>query len=127
MKQNKIFNLILEYSQILLVFLGVFLSLECLIKPLSFTVNEGALAIVLMITSVLFYAFFTVLETLRRGKAKAYGFVGILVFFLLVLVTFFDIIKKGCITILAGLIVAGVAMVIRKKDEQAIERRRPLR
>ncbi len=99
MKQNKIFNLILEYSQILLVFLGVFLSLECLIKPLSFTVNEGALAIVLMITSVLFYAFFTVLETLRRGKAKAYGFVGILVFFLLVLVTFFDIIKKGCITI----------------------------
>ena len=79
MKSNKISNFILEISQVLLVFLGMYSSIMCAALRLGLPLQRGILALVIQVAAFLFYGLFTVLETFRRGKL--YGMLGLTAFF----------------------------------------------
>ncbi|MCH5266168.1 MAG: hypothetical protein J1F02_09735 [Lachnospiraceae bacterium] len=96
-RNNKLINFILEFSQIILVFLGVFSALMCTAFSLSLTFDRGICALVMLLGSILFYGLFTVLETFRNGKL--YGILGITLFYLLIGYRFFGAVKKGFVTI----------------------------
>lgn len=96
--KTKIMNFILEISQVLLVFLGVYSAVMCAAMSLSMPVNRWVTALVVLAASFLFYGLFTVLETFRRGKL--YGVLGITAFVILVGVRFRSVIQKGLVTII---------------------------
>lgn len=95
-RNNKLLNFILEFSQILLVFLGIYSALMCMVISLDLTFDRRLCAIIMLLASILFYGLFTVLETFRKGKL--YGILGITVFFLLIGVRFFSAMRKGIVT-----------------------------
>lgn len=96
--KTKITNFLLEISQVLLVFLGVYSAVMCAAMSLSMPVNRMVTALVVLGASFLFYGLFTVLETFRRGKL--YGLLGITVFVIVVGVRFRSVIQKGLVTII---------------------------
>lgn len=96
MKSNKFINFILESSQILLVFLGVYSAIMCATSSVSIPVNRLVATLVLLGAAILFYGLFTVLETFHRGKV--YGMLGITAFVLLVVLRFRKILLKGAVT-----------------------------
>ena len=92
-RNNKLINFILEFSQILLVFLGVYSALACAALGLEISYSKGLFALILLLASILFYGLFTVLETFRRGKL--YGLAGITVFCAFILFRFRGAVTKG--------------------------------
>ncbi len=97
MKTNKFVNFILEVSQVLLVFLGVYSALMCTALSLALPVSRLAATIILLASAFLFYGLFTVLETFRKGKL--YGMLGIAAFCALVVLRFHNVLQKGLVTI----------------------------
>ena len=95
-KNNKLFNFILEFSQVLLVFLGIYSALMCTVISLDLTFDRGLCTLIMLLASILFYGLFTVLETFRKGKL--YGILGITVFFFLIGLRFFSAVRKGIVT-----------------------------
>lgn len=98
MKTSKFTNVILEISQVLLVFLGVYSALMCAAMSLSLPVGRFITMIVILGVSFLFYGLFTVLETFRRGKL--YGLLGISAFTVVVVIRFRSVVQKGTVTII---------------------------
>lgn len=95
-RNNKLINFILEFSQILLVFFGVYSALACGALGIEVTFDKGLCTILLLLASILFYGLFTVLETFRRGKL--YGVIGISAFCAVIVFRFRGTVWKGCIT-----------------------------
>lgn len=95
-RNNKLINFILEFSQVLLVFLGVFSAVMCPAVSLGLTFDRLLLTVVCLVASILFYGLFTVLETFRKGKL--YGILGITAFYLILVFRFWDTLKKGLIS-----------------------------
>lgn len=98
MKTNKFVNFILEVSQVMLVFLGVYSAVMCAALSLSLPINRLVSALIVLGASFLFYGLFTVLETFRRGKI--YGILGISAFVLILIVRFRSVVQKGTVTII---------------------------
>ena len=96
-RNNKLINFILEFSQIILVFLGVFSAMMCTAFSLSLTFDRGIYTLVMLLGSILFYGLFMVLETFHNGKL--YGILGLTLFYLLIIYRFFGAVKKGFVTI----------------------------
>lgn len=96
-RNNKLINFILEFSQILLLFLGVYSALACGALGLEVSYEKGACTVILLLASVLFYGLFTVLETFHRGKL--YGLIGITAFCAVILFRFREAVVKGVVTI----------------------------
>lgn len=92
-RNNKLVNFILEFSQIALVFLGVYSAIMCSATSLELTYSRPVLVISFLIAAVLFYGLFTVLETFPKGKL--YGLIGITLFALLIMWRFFGVVEKG--------------------------------
>lgn len=98
MKTSKFTNIVLEISQVLLVFLGVYSALMCAAMSLSLPVSRWITMIVILGLSFLFYGLFTVLETFRHGKL--YGLLGITAFAVVVVIRFRSVVQKGTVTII---------------------------
>ena len=98
MKSNKISNFILEISQVLLVFLGMYSSIMCAALSLGLPLQRGILALVILVAAFLFYGLFTVLETFHRGKF--YGMLGLTAFFVIAILKFRTVVQKGIVTII---------------------------
>lgn len=98
MKTNKFVNFILETSQVMLVFLGVYSAVMCAALSLSLPVNRLVSALVILGVSFLFYGLFTVLETFPHGKI--YGMAGISAFALILILRFRSVVQKGTVTII---------------------------
>ena len=81
-RNNKLINFILEISQVLLVFLGVYSAIMCAATSLELTFDRGLLFLIMFVSSIVFYGLFTVLETFRKGKL--YGLLSITLFFLFI-------------------------------------------
>ena len=95
-RNNKLINFILEFSQIMLVFLGVYSALMCTASSLDM-INDGKLCLLLLFAaSIVFYGLFTVLETFRKGKL--YGLIGITMFFLALVIRFKGALLKGIVS-----------------------------
>ena len=92
MKNNKLLNFLLEFSQIALVFFGVSSALSCTATSLELSYDMLPYMLVLFIAAVLFYALFSVLETFNHGKL--YGLLGITLFYIIVNIRFFEMIKN---------------------------------
>lgn len=99
-RDNKLFKFILEFSQVLLVFLGVFSAIMCTATSLELTYDYNLLVLIMLVASVVFYGLFTVLETFRKGKF--YGLLGITLFFALIGFRFIGAMKKGLVTVVNG-------------------------
>lgn len=97
-RNNKLINFILEFSQIMLVFLGVFSALMCSAASLELIYDDTFCLVLMLFSAIVFYGLFTVLETFRKGKL--YGILGITLFFLVIGFRFMDAMKKGFITII---------------------------
>lgn len=97
-RNNKLINFILEFSQILLVFLGVYSVLMCTATSLELSYDQGLCMVIMLAASVVFYGLFTVLETFHRGKL--YGLIGITLFFVLIGFRFMGAMKKGFVTVI---------------------------
>lgn len=97
-RNNKLINFILEISQVLLVFLGVYSAIMCAATSLELTFDRGLLFLIMFVSSIVFYGLFTVLETFRKGKL--YGLLSITLFFLLIAFRFLGAMKKGFVTII---------------------------
>ena len=87
----------MEMIQVLMVYLGVFSALNCMAGCLDLVYDGMMVALLLGGGALLFYAFFSVLETFRRGKL--YGIGGLLVFYVALAVKFGREIYQGTITI----------------------------
>lgn len=98
MKTSKFMNVILEISQVMLVFLGVYSALMCAAMSLSLPVSRLITMSVILGLSFLFYGLFTVLETFRHGKM--YGLLGISAFEVIVVIRFRSVVQKGTVTII---------------------------
>ena len=96
-RNSKLINFILEFSQIALVFLGVYSALMCSVTSLGLTYDRRLFALIMMGASVLFYGLFTVLETFHNGKL--YGLIGITLFYVVLGIRFMGALKKGFVTI----------------------------
>lgn len=96
-RNSKFINFILEFSQIALVFLGVYSALMCTGTSLELTFDRGLLALLMLGASILFYGLFTVLETFHNGKF--FGILGITLFYVALGIRFMGAIKKGIVTI----------------------------
>ena len=97
MKNSKISNFILEISQVLLVFLGMYSAVMCGAMSIGLTFSRGVLALVILLAAFLFYGLFTVLETFHHGKL--YGMLGLTAFFVLTILKFRTVLQKGAVTI----------------------------
>ena len=95
---GKITNILLEFVQILMVFLGVSAALTCTATSLDLSYDRTLFLVFVAIGTILFYALFSVLETIRYGKL--YGIGGLLVFYIAIALRFRDEIAKGIITII---------------------------
>lgn len=96
-RNNKLINFILEFSQIMLVFLGVYSALMCSATSLELIYDSRFCIVLMFVSSIVFYALFTVLETFRKGKL--YGIIGITMFFMLIGFRFMGAMKKGIVTV----------------------------
>ncbi|MCR4604701.1 MAG: transglutaminase-like domain-containing protein [Eubacterium sp.] len=96
-KSSKFGRFLMELIQILMVYLGVASALTCMTGCLDVVYDRLMLYIFLAIGAVLFYAFFSVLETFKRGKF--YGIGGLLLFYVALAVKFGPEIYQGTITI----------------------------
>lgn len=96
-RNNKLINFILEFSQIMLVFLGVYSALMCSATSLELIYDSRFCVVLMFLSSIVFYGLFTVLETFRKGKL--YGILGITLFFTLIGFRFMGAMKKGFVTI----------------------------
>ena len=85
-RNNKLINFILEFSQIMLVFLGVYSALMCTASSLDMIYDGKLCLLLLFAASIVFYGLFTVLETFHKGKL--YGLIGITMFFLALVIRF---------------------------------------
>ncbi len=81
-----------------MVFLGVSSALTCTATSLELVYDRTLLLVCMGIGALLFYALFSVLETIRYGKL--YGIGGLLVFYIALAIRFRDEIAKGVITII---------------------------
>ena len=81
-----------------MVFLGVSSALTCTATGLELVYDRTLLLCFMAIGALLFYALFSVLETIRYGKL--YGIGGLLVFYIALALRFRDEIAKGVITII---------------------------
>ena len=81
----------------LMVFLGVSASITCTATALELVYDRTLFLSFIGIGTVLFYALFSVLETMRRGKL--YGIGGLLVFYVMLAFRFRDELYKGFITV----------------------------
>ena len=99
-RNNKLINFILEISQVILVFLGVYSAVMCTATSLELTFSRAACTIVMLLAAFLFYGLFSVLETFHNGKL--YGIAGITVFFALIIVYFRNQIQKGFVLSING-------------------------
>lgn len=97
-RNNRLVNFILEISQVMLVFLGVYSAMMCTATSLELTFNRVLFCLLMCISSIVFYGLFTVLETFRKGKL--YGLLGITLFFLLIAFRFLGVMKKGFVAII---------------------------
>lgn len=95
---SKFANFILELSQVILVFLGVFSALMCSAAKLELSYDRRLFALIMLLSAILFYFLFTVLETFRNGKL--YGILGITLFSGVVVLRFLPAVKKGSIAII---------------------------
>ncbi len=96
-RNNKLINFILEFSQIMLVFLGVYSALMCSAASLELSYDNKLCLIIMFAVSIIFYGLFTVLETFRKGKL--YGIIGITVFFLMIGIRFRGALQKGFVNV----------------------------
>ncbi len=96
-KNNRLINFILEFSQVVLVFLGVYSAIMCTVVSLSLNINEIIVILIMFFSAILFYFLFTVLETFRKGKV--YGLLGITAFFIAIAARFATEVKQGAIFI----------------------------
>lgn len=94
-RDSKLFKFILEFSQILLVFFGVYSAIMCTATSLEMTFDDWLITILFFVASILFYFLFSVLETFRKGKL--YGILGITAFFAIIALRFAGAMKKGVI------------------------------
>ncbi|MEE3467954.1 MAG: transglutaminase domain-containing protein [Eubacterium sp.] len=96
-RSSKLTNMLLELVQILMVFLGVSSALTCTATSLELVYDRTLLLSILGVGALLFYALFSVLETIRYGKL--YGIGGLLVFYVALTIRFREEIAKGVITV----------------------------
>ncbi len=99
-RNNKLINFILEFSQIILVYLGIVSVLLCTATSLELTFDKTVFILILLFASILFYGLFSVLETFKNGKL--YGLLGLALFGAAVVIRFFASVKKGFIIIING-------------------------
>lgn len=97
-RNNKLINFILEFTQILLVFLGVFSALMCSATSLDLTFHKGLCTLLMLLAAILFYGLFSVLETFRKGKL--YGIIGITIFIAFIVFRFREMVFKGGVAII---------------------------
>ncbi len=90
----------MEFSQIAILFLGVFSAVMCTATSLELSFHRGICALVMFLSAILFYFFFIVLETFHRGKL--YGILGITLFVFIVMMRFLSAVKKGSVAIING-------------------------
>lgn len=95
-RNNKLINFILEFSQIMLVFLGVYSALMCTASSLDMIYDGKLCLLLLFAASIVFYGLFTVLETFHKGKL--YGLIGITMFFLALVIRFKGALLKGIVS-----------------------------
>ena len=88
----------MEAVQIMMVFLGVASAITCTASGLELVYDRILFLVFLLIGSILFYALFSVLETIRHGKL--YGIGGLLVFYIALAIRFGTELGKGVITII---------------------------
>ena len=96
-RNNKLINFILEFSQIMLVFLGVYSALMCSATSLELIYDNTLCIIMMFVASIIFYGLFTVLETFRKGKL--YGIIGITLFFAVIGFRFMGALQKGIVNV----------------------------
>ena len=96
-RNNKLINFILEFSQIMLVFLGVYSALMCSATSLELIYDNRLCIILMFAASIIFYGLFTVLETFRKGKL--YGIIGITLFFAVIGFRFIGALQKGFVNV----------------------------
>ena len=99
-RDNRVIRFILEFSQVLLVFFGVYSALMCTATSLELTYDHVLVVAIMFISAIVFYGLFTVLETFRKGKL--YGLLGITLFFALISFRFLGAMEKGLITAVNG-------------------------
>lgn len=99
-RDNRVIRFILEFSQVLLVFFGVYSALMCTATSLELTYDHVLIVAIMFISAIVFYGLFTVLETFRKGKL--YGLLGITLFFVLISFRFLGAMEKGLITAVNG-------------------------
>ena len=88
----------MEVVQIMMVFLGVASAITCTAAGLELVYNRTLFLVFLFIGSIIFYALFSVLETIRYGKL--FGIGGLLVFYIAIAIRFGEDLSKGIITII---------------------------
>lgn len=99
-RNNKLINFILEISQVILVFLGVYSAVMCTATSLELSFSRAVCTLVMLLAAFLFYGLFTVLETFHNGKI--YGIAGITVFFAMIIFYFRSQVQKGFVLIVNG-------------------------
>ena len=96
-RNSRVIKFILEFSQVLLVFFGVFSAILCTANSLQLTYDRILLMAIMLMASVVFYGLFTVLETFRKGKL--YGILAITLFFALIGFRFMAAMQKAIVTV----------------------------
>ena len=99
-RDKKLIKFIMEFSQVLLVFFGVFSAIMCTATSLELPCDRYLIALIMLVASIVFYGLFTVLETFRKGKG--YGILGITLFFALIGLRFMGAMQKGFVTAVNG-------------------------
>ena len=97
-QSNKIIGALMEFVQILMVFMGVAAALTCTATGLELTYDRTMFLGFMFVGAVLFYALFSVLETMRFGKL--FGIGGLLLFYGALTIRFHEELLKGFITII---------------------------
>lgn len=96
-QSNKVIGILMEFVQILMVFMGVAAALTCTATSLELIYDRTMFLSFMFVGSVLFYALFSVLETMKLGKL--FGIGGLLVFYGALTIRFHEELIKGFITI----------------------------
>ena len=97
-QSSKLTNLLFEFVQILMVFMGVTSALSCTATSLELVYDRTLFLVFMAIGAVLFYALFSVLETIKRGKL--FGIGGLLLFYGALAIRFHEELYKGVITLI---------------------------
>ena len=98
MKKSRIINFIMDASQVLLLFAGIYSAIMCAMGSVSVPFNNKVVMITLLVLCILFHILFTMLETFKGGKM--YGVIGIVVFAILAIIRYLGEFKKGVFNIL---------------------------